>query len=412
MSQTQSDIVVIGAGAIGLTTAYELSKRGHRVTLLERDALQTSTDEQVSGYRSASSWAASGILPPANLTGSTDPLDRLRGLSHQLYPALARELAQRTRIDCQLERCGGWYLSESVGETAAMAGMVAYWDELGIECQQRELQDLQQSEPALQAWCQRVSGGASQKPPHRRAWWVPDEYAIRTPRLLRALLAACQQLGVTVIDHCQIDEINLHEIRLRYRHSSADHSTGQMEADKLIVCAGALTGQIDQRLQLQRSLIPIRGQILLYQMPQRGLQSVINIGHRYLVPRRDGKVLVGSMEEEVGFQHGTTPRELDSLRRFATDLCPALKEAEELMAWSGLRPMTFDGFPMIGKLPDHDAVFVAAGHFRSGVHLAPATATCLVDLIEGKVPAVDLEPFSVGKQQYRDPARARATPFN
>ena len=412
MSQIEPDIVVIGAGVIGLTTAYELAKRGHGVTLLERDAVQSAPDEQVSGYRSASSWAASGILPPANLTGSTDPMDRLRGLSHQLYPALADELTSRTGIDCQLERCGGWYLSDSVGETAAMAGMVAYWDELGIDCQQRALNALEQAEPALQAWCRQSSATTHQKTLHRRAWWVPDEYAIRTPRLLRALLAGCKQLGVKVIDNCQIDDINLDSLRLSYTRSSGDTPSDRLVASKLIVCAGALTGQLDRRMQLHRSLIPIRGQILLYQMPQRCLQSVINIGHRYLVPRRDGKVLVGSMEEEVGFQHGTTPRELSSLRRFATDLCPALKDADELMAWSGLRPMTFDGFPMIGKLPDHDSVFVAAGHFRSGVHLAPATATCLVDLIEGIAPAVDLEPFSVGKQQYRATTDSRAVPAN
>ena len=117
--------------------------------------------------------------------------------------------------------------------------------------------------------------------------------------------------------------------------------------------------------------------------------------------RRDGAVLVGSCEEEVGFHRGTTPAMLAEFREFAHRVCPPLKRARELAAWSGLRPLTFDGFPICGKLPDSDSIFVATGHFRSGIHLSPGTATCLADLMAGDQPPIDLQPFSVGKQMNK-----------
>ncbi len=105
------------------------------------------------------------------------------------------------------------------------------------------------------------------------------------------------------------------------------------------------------------------------------------------------------MEEEAGFELGTTKEVLESLQEFAISLVPELESAQRMDAWSGLRPMTFDGFPMIGRVPETANLYVAAGHFRSGVHLSPATAVALADLMTNKQPQVCLESFRVGKQQ-------------
>ena len=112
-------------------------------------------------------------------------------------------------------------------------------------------------------------------------------------------------------------------------------------------------------------------------------------------------------EEEVGFVPGTTEHMIEALRSFAMALCPQLKRASEIRNWSGLRPMTFDGFPMIGRVPETTNVFVAAGHFRSGIHLSPATAVTLADVICGSQPAVSLDAFRIGKQQSTTAAAER-----
>ena len=124
----KADVIVIGAGAVGAAIAYELLLSNRSVVLLDRD--------QPEQFRpSATSWAGAGILPPANFRTATDPIDRLRGLSHQRFPTLAEELQEVTGIDCELDRCGGWYLADTPGEIGAMTGMMLFWQELGIDCE-------------------------------------------------------------------------------------------------------------------------------------------------------------------------------------------------------------------------------------------------------------------------------------
>ena len=171
----------------------------------------------------------------------------------------------------------------------------------------------------------------------------------------------------------------------------------EVVAHTIVLCGGVWSGQAAEDFGLKMSLVPIRGQMLLYRLPAPPFRSVINEGHRYFVPRDDGHVLVGSGEEEVGFQKGTTPECLAMLAQWAEGLLPDIAAMEPVKCWSGLRPATFDGFPIIGKVPDAANLFVASGHFRSGVHLAPATAQLIADLIEHKPTQVDASSFSVGR---------------
>ncbi|MFK8113030.1 MAG: NAD(P)/FAD-dependent oxidoreductase [Rubripirellula sp.] len=371
MSQHAS---IVGGGAVGLSIAWELVRRGLQVSVFDRGRVGQAT-----------SWSAAGILPPANFRNATDPIDQLRGLSHQLFPSWVAELESSTKMDCGFRRCGGWYLAETVGERASMHGMTGYWQTLGIECEQLDSSLLASREPALRQWASRTDA---------TAWWTPDECQIRPPRYLQALRAACLSHGVEIHEHSSVTD--LHEtprgceilIDGRWRPS-----------DCVIVCGGAWSGLVAERLRLASSIVPIRGQMLLLKTDAPLLNSVINVGQRYILCRDDGHTLVGSCEEEVGFELGETQSAIDSLRQFACDLVPGLAAATEVKSWSGLRPMTFDGFPMIGRVPDQQKLYVASGHFRSGLHLSPGTATTLADQITGKRPAISLEPFRVGKQQ-------------
>tara|TARA_R110002049_G_scaffold2750_8_gene22188 strand:+ start:118841 stop:120004 length:1164 start_codon:yes stop_codon:yes gene_type:complete len=382
------NVIIIGGGVIGLSLTWELSRRGVQVTLLDK-----------ADFGQATSWAAAGILPPANRHTATDPMDQLRGLSHELFPMWCQQLQEVTGIDCGLRHCGGWYLAETAGEQAAMIGMTQYWQELQIECEPIELRHVPAREPLLTDWCQTSNQ-------HKAAWWAPDEYQLRTPRFLQALVSACRAAGADLREHQNVTKIRLHN------DSAGIQDDGQVngqvgvqvdgrwiDTEAIVVCGGAWTGLLDPQLRLQNSIVPIRGQILLLKTDQPHLNTVVNVGNRYLIGRDDGHVLVGSCEEEVGFRKGTSDAMLRSLRQFADRIGPALRGAETVTAWFGFRPMTFDGFPMIGRVPGQDHVYVAAGHYRSGVHLAPATAVTLADTLLGSAPEVDLTPFRVGKQQ-------------
>ena len=320
------------------------------------------------------------------MSTATDPIDQLRGLSHRLFPEWAARLASITSVDIGLRNSGGWYIADTPGERAAMIGMTGYWEELQIECEQVSLDTLASREPALGDWIQRNPGGS--------AWWVPDEYQIRPPRFLRALADACHRCGVELVEQSPVSDI-----RLTDRDAQVRLGDQWARSDSIIVCAGTWTGRVAAMLGLERSVVPVRGQILLLKTERPLLCGIVNVGQRYVLCRDDGHTLVGSCEEEVGFQLGTSAQVLDWLHEFAVSMVQPLSNAQRLGAWSGLRPLTFDGFPMIGRVPETSNLYVAAGHFRSGLHLSPGTAVTIADLVTGQPPQLNVEAFGVGKQQ-------------
>lgn len=379
------DVAVIGGGVIGLSLAWELLRRDARVVLVDRGEIEPGRIDSRS-RSDQSSWAAAGILPPSNFDRATDPIDRLRGYSHALWPLWCNQLLDATGIDPGLRRCGGLYLAESRGEAALMAGMIAYWRELNVDCQPISVEQLRSRFPYLRdwiadhAWLNRSADPVA-------GWWLADEYQVRPPRLLAALARACRNAGGRLIERVTVGDVRQSSDRI-----TLDGLPG-VTADQVVLCGGAATGHIAGSLGLETSLVPVRGQMLLLHHDQWTRDEVINVGNQYVLGRGDGHVLIGSCEEEVGFQNGTTDAVIDSLRAFAGRLCPPLRDARELQRWSGLRPMTFDGFPMLGRLPGHRRIHVATGHYRSGIALAPATAVAMADHLQNRTSVLDLQPF-------------------
>jgi glycine oxidase len=368
------NLAIIGGGAIGLSLAWELATRSCRVTIFD-DA----------NFDSGTTSAASGILPPAKFETATDPMERLRGLSHQLFPRWSDRLLEQTGIDIGLRACGGWYLADGPGEAAAILGQKSYWQDLGIESMSMSIDQCRMQEPALR-------GPAVDQ--MFAALWAPTEYRIDPRMYAAALRSAAMASGVTTHPRTKVDQVTEHATGVR-----VDVGNQAYHFDVAILCAGPQLGTIARQFRLGQSIIPIRGQIVQYQMRAGVLRSVINVGNRYLINRDDGTLIVGSCEEEAGFDPTTTPAVIESLCRFAKSLIPEVCDAPIVETWAGLRPLTFDGFPMIGKVPDHRNLYIAGGHYRSGIHLSPATANVLSDIILGQTPIMDLAPFSVAKQQ-------------
>lgn len=396
------ETAIIGGGVIGLSLAWELAQRGHAVALIERRDLTgespaPSGSLETSGYLESipcTSWTAAGILPPANFDRATDSLDQFRGFSHQAWPDWAARLGKVTGIDVGLRPCGGYYLAETAGEAAAMIGMTSYWDDLDIQCQPLSRSQLAARLPHLSTWIDHNRWMNDH--PDSAAWWVPDEFQVRPPRLLQALHLAGVEAGVQFIDKTSVTAVedSASSVNL-YTNDARARRVKILTAQRIVLCGGAASGHIDPTIRLQNSLIPVRGQILLLQCDLLRDPAVINIGNRYLVSRGDGRVLVGSCEEEVGFDQHTTESMIEQLRQFAAHVCPELADAPEIRRWAGLRPMTFDGFPMLGHLPCRGNVYVAAGHYRSGIHFSPATAVAVADMMEHKATFMDLSPFAV-----------------
>lgn len=381
-------VLVVGGGVIGLSIAWELAARGAVVRLLERNTVGA-----------GASCAAAGILPAARLDTAIDAIDRLRGHSHELYPGWAAEISRVSGIDIGLRRCGGLYLASTAGEAAALLASREHWADLGITAEALTPANLVTRVPGLSAWANSSR--------FRAAIWVDDDWRVRPPKLVEALATACRAVGVQIDEHVE-GVLERHDHRAVYRVRSLGGGLSpdavrnspiamDLEADAIVLSGGAWTGQVACDFGLELCVVPIRGQMLQYQFDRPPFGCVVNEGHRYLVPRDDGTVLVGSCEEEVGFESGTTPEIMAMLADWASGVFPELTGREVVQAWSGLRPCSFDGFPILGQVPDIPNLYIAAGHFRSGIHLAPATAERIADLIQGRSPQVESSAFETGR---------------
>jgi glycine oxidase len=380
------DCLIIGGGVIGLSIAYELSSHGLRVRVIDR---------QQPGAEA--SWAGAGILPPASRRPQS-PIEQLAELSARLHTEWAERLRDETGIDTEYRRCGGWLLFVSGLSSMSAASDVGnhirasvrpmdaaddVWSSLPYD--PVTFGELEAGEPAF--------GEARRRGAILSAAYSGEEAQLRNPGHLKALVAACRQRGVTIETGVEVSGF----------WSSARHvvgaqtSAGPRYAGSFCITAGAWSGRLAQALGLQMPVKPIRGQMVLLQNPQPALRHIVNVGQRYLVPRLDGRVLVGSTEEDAGFEKRNTEEGVAGLLDFARTLIPAWKSAVVERTWAGLRPATVDGVPYLGGVPELDNLFVAAGHFRSGIYLSPATATVMSAIVRGLPAPFDLSAFRIDR---------------
>jgi glycine oxidase len=357
------DVLIIGGGLIGLTTAHYLAGAGARVRVIDR-----------AEFGQEASWAGAGIISPADLDSARTPGERLHALSVGMFPALSEELRSATGIDNGFMCSGGIELVEP--------GNVAddEWRGPGVVFEKLDPEALSSLEPALEK-------GLGD------AFLLPRMAQVRNPRHLKALLAACRLREVELLPNSPAQDL----VKDRDRIDAVVCPTGQHYADRFLVAAGAWSDSLLCSLNWQPSIRPIRGQIALLRTEKKTPDRILLRGPRYLVPRGDGLVLVGSTQEDVGFNKQTTAAAIESLLVLAQKLVPALGEAALEKCWAGLRPASPDGIPYIGKIPNWENIYIAAGHFRSGIQLSPGTALLMKELLLGLPTSLPVEAFSPGR---------------
>ena len=362
---SHSDFLIIGGGVIGMMTAWQLADAGHSVTLIERGQCGREA-----------SWAGGGILSPLYPWRYAEPVNDLAHWSIQAYPQLARRLTEETGINPEYRRNGMLYL-EVNDEPAALQW--ARRQEVVMQCTGGDF--IHALEPQLAAG-------------FREALWMPELASIRNPRLCHALRTRLLSLPQVRLCEGEAVEGLLHRRQrvLGVRTHHADHQAGAV-----LLCAGAWSGTLLAETGLALPVRPVKGQMMLFRTrPLAGhplLDRVVMHDDRYLIPRADGRLLVGSTLEHSGFDKTTTEEARRSLWQSAVALLPALSECTIEHHWAGLRPGSDDGIPLIGALPGWKGLFVNAGHFRNGLTLAPATSRLLVDQLLGRPPIADAAPF-------------------
>jgi glycine oxidase len=357
---SQTDVLIVGGGVIGLTTAYFLSKKGLSVKVLDRGILGAEA-----------SWAGAGIIPPGNSAGVTDPMDRLRALSAEMYPSLMRELEELTGSPTGYEVCGGVEFLDPFEQPLADA-----WEAEGLQVEALEEAEFSQRFPGVR----RVTS---------RSYHLPKMAQVRNPWLIRALIGACMVKRVQVRPKLGFAMFKAEEGQiLGVRLTNWETLT----ADRYLIAAGAWSGQLLADLGIHVQIRPVRGQMVLFRLPNREFKPILIHGKRYLVPREDGRILAGATEEyDAGFNKTPTEEGVRGLIRFAESVYPALEQAEIETTWAGLRPHSIDGMPYLGRVPGYHNIFVATGHFRSGIQLSPGTGLVMSEMICGETTTIPLD---------------------
>ena len=343
------DVIVIGGGIIGLSLAIELRKRGATVLVVERGE----------PGREAS-HAAGGMLVDCPLE-TAPALQVLATASARIYPEFVHELEVESGLKVDL-RDRGTIIFPSA-EHLSKADVLL------------RPASVAEMEPALGTACQ-----------IRAAFYLAERCV--DPRALCA--AAVQTAKRRSVDFSSGDEV----IRVDASSGRASGVTTTKTAfhgEKVVNCAGAWSGKIGPHAFPTR---PVKGQMLYLAMPSRDLlQHVIRAPEAYLIPRSDGRLLVGTTVEEAGFDKRTDATTIQRLHRAAISLVPKLADARILEDWAGLRPGTPDALPILGETST-PGYYVATGHYRDGILLAPITAQILSEVIVGKKPEYQLTPFS------------------
>jgi glycine oxidase len=360
-----SDVLIIGGGVIGLSIAYELAGQGTAVTVLEQ-----------SQFGREASWAGAGILPPGNPEGAVTPEARLRGHSHVLWPRWSADLRETTGIDNGYRVSGGLEVVPHGGDISQLDDDLAFWRSEGLPVEKLSSEELRRREPALH-------------PEIRAAYRLPGMAQVRNPRHLKALLAGCAARNVRLIAGQPVVGFE----RRGQRIAAVRTPAGAHAAGTFCVAGGAWSRQLLAAAGCEIAVEPVRGQIVLLSAQPLPFRHILNCGPRYLVPRPDGRILIGSTEEHAGFEKQNTAAAVSELIDFAVHVVPALAGARFEQAWSGLRPGSPDGLPYLGRVPGTENLYVAAGHFRSGLQMSPGTGLVMRQLILGQEPAFSLEGF-------------------
>lgn len=373
------DVVIVGGGVIGLSAAYRLAQEGASVTLLDRGPVGREA-----------SWAGAGLIPANTERLRTSPSVELRTWSAVLYPEWSARLREETGIDNGFRRTGGVDVAATEAEDQELRSMAGRWRAEAISYERLAPADFSRVEPAL-------------NPDLRSAYFLSDRSQIRNPRHLRALEVASVNLGAKL--HPSEPAVGF--VSQNGRVSAVRTACREIACGAVVVAAGAWTAELLRPLGASVLTPPVKGQIVLLRSNRLLLRRIIEHGDRYLVPRDDGRILVGATEEDAGFDKRTTAWGVSDLIKEAIRLCPALAEAEVEASWAGLRPGSIDTRPYIGPLPGFENLVLAAGHKRTGLQQAPATAELVCDLVLGRPPSIDLAPFRPG----RPPGYAEEQPF-
>lgn len=366
--------LVIGGGIIGAAVAWRLACERVAVAVLERGRLGQEA-----------SWAAGGLIAPQGEADRPGPFFDLCMKAKQAFDALVERLVRESGVDPEYDEYGVLYVAFNEEEREELKARARWQREANAVVEELDAREALRLVPSLS----RAVLHALHMPTNRR---------LDNRKLTQAYVNAAVRAGAEFREGACVDAL----VTSGGRASGVRLRDGSVaEADLVIIAAGAWSGEIRGLEGDSIRFFPVRGQILCFDARPGILAPSLFSTRGILVPRRDGRLLAGSVFEDAGYNKSVTLGGIRHVAQAACELMPALSQVAFREAWAGLRPATDDLMPVIGPSPTVSNVLYASGHFRSGIMLSALTGEVIADLAMGRKPVVDLGPFL--PERYRSP---------
>ncbi|MGN8644670.1 glycine oxidase ThiO [Gracilibacillus sp. HCP3S3_G5_1] len=345
------DQIIVGGGVMGASIAYELSKRGYQTLLLEENTIAAEA-----------SSAAAGMLGVQMEFEKDSPLFQFAKESRRLFPALAEELQDKSGVDIQFIEKGAIKLAYHQHEIDKLTKIAEFQTQQGAEARIIPPTSLPEKEIASNFYA---------------ALYCPKEGQVSAPHLTKAFAKSALHYGAVIKEQTRVQKIVVENGKV----TGVKTVEKVYNADCIIVSGGFKSSYFFPYIN---QLTPVKGECLSVKTDKPLIQSTIFTEDCYLVPKRGNRMIIGATSKPNQTDKNVKVKSVLHLLSRAQQIVPALNEATIEKAWAGIRPLTKDGFPYLGEVPDVRGLFVATGHYRNGILLAPQTSKFMSDLVEGK----------------------------
>lgn len=361
------DVTVVGGGVIGLAIACALRREGLRVGVVEKGRCGKEA-----------SWASAGVLAPHAGPGLRTPYFEFLRKALTLYPDFVKEVEDETGVDTEFRRSEMLYLATDAEEQEALKDRHRWQVESGVLAEWLLPEEIRKLEP-MAAPC--ALAGI----------YFPEDCQIDNVKLVEALRCLAEKTGVEIFEE-------MSEVRFRIENDAVRGVLSKQETfeSPVAVNAAGAWADFDDGLPFRIPVKPSRGQILVFHGEKNLLRHMLHIPGTYAVSRSDGRIFVGSTVESAGFDRSVTAKGLNKLVSGLLAINPEFSSLRFLEARVGFRPRSKDNQPILGKSPVK-GLFLATGHFRNGVLLAPVTGKLVAEMILGKELSLDCAPFGISR---------------